>query len=87
MEFKEPQKIILEFLELISSEPISYYELEQRSKRHYSTVRAYIELLELFGFISIEKIVNGKYIKYKITLTKEGQRVKDRIHKRMYHNS
>ena len=82
MEFKEPQKIILEFLELISSELISYYELEQRSKRHYSTVRAYIELLELFGFISIEKIVNGKYIKYKITLTEEGQKVKDRIHER-----
>ena len=79
MDFKEPQKIILEFLDLLSDKPTSYYEIEQRTKRHYSTVRAYIDLLELLGFIEIKKIVNGKYIKYEITLTEEGLKIKEKI--------
>lgn len=82
MDFKEPQKIILEFLDLIKKEPTSYYDLEKTTRRHYSTVRSYIDLLELLGFIEIKKIVNGKYIKYEISLTEEGVKVKERIRER-----
>ena len=82
MDFKEPLKIILEFLELIKTEPISYYDIEKTTNRDYSTVRTYVDLLELLGFVNINKIVNGKYIKYKITLTKESIKVKERIHAR-----
>jgi predicted transcriptional regulator len=83
MDFKEPQKIIFELLELITIKPTSYYKLEKISNRHYSTVRTYINLLELLGFIEIKKIVNGKYIKYEITITPEGERVKERIKSRV----
>lgn len=79
MEFKEPQKIIFELLDLISEKPTSYYKLEKESNRHYSTVRTYINLLELFEFIEVKKIVNGKYIKYEITITSEGAKIKEKI--------
>ncbi|MDA3856451.1 MAG: hypothetical protein PF569_09400 [Candidatus Woesearchaeota archaeon] len=82
MKLSEQQKIIIEFLELIETEPISYYEIERVTKRHYSTVRSYIDFLELFGFLKIEKIMNGKYIKYEITITNEGEKVRARIRER-----
>jgi len=79
MKLQEPQQIIVEFLDLITSNPISYYELEKITKRHYSTTRSYVKFLELLGFIKVKRFKTGKYIKYEITITSEGQKVKDRI--------
>lgn len=79
MKLLEPQKIIIDFLELMSEEPITYYELEKT--RHYSTTRSYISFLEILGLVKIHKIEKGDYIRYELTLTEEGLKVKRNISK------
>jgi hypothetical protein len=79
MRLQEPQQIILDFLELISTNPITYYELEKITKRHYSTTRSYVNFLDLLGFVNVKKFETGSYIKYEITISEEGQKVKDRV--------
>lgn len=81
MKLQEPQQIIIDFLGLMSEEAITYYELEKSSKRHYSTTRSYVAFLEMLGLVKIHKIVNGNYIKYEITLTEDGLKVKRSISK------
>jgi len=59
--------IILEFLELLSFEPISLYELEKKTKRNFSTIKSQINFLEMIGLVTIKKVPKGKLSQAKVT--------------------
>jgi len=43
------------------------------------TIKPYIDLFELLGFVKVKKTISGQYSKYEITITKDGLKAKSRI--------